>query len=76
MGSCNVPRDWGEEEYKDIETIQNLQGEREHRRRTTGEKDPDVSDVVRDMRQTARDNARTPIQVRFFKHKARVTDAS
>lgn len=63
MGLCNVPRNWGEEEYKDIETIQNLEGEREYRRKTTGEKDPDMSDVLKDIRQTARDNGRTPIQV-------------
>jgi glycosidase len=63
IGLCNVPREWGEEEYKDIETIQYLQGEREFRRKTTGEKNPDVSDVLKSMRQCARDNARTPMQV-------------
>jgi len=62
MGLCNVPRDWTEEEYKDIETIQHFEGERAHRRKLTGEKDPDVSDVLVDLRETARDNGRTPIQ--------------
>lgn len=63
IGLCNVPRSWGEEEYKDIETIQFLEGEREHRRKTTGETDPDITEVIKGIRQTARDNGRTPIQV-------------
>ena len=63
MGLCNVPREWGEEEYKDIETIQFLQGERDHKRKNTGERDPDISGVLKGIRQTARDNARTPMQV-------------
>jgi glycosidase len=63
MGLSNVPREWGVEEYKDIETIQNYEGEREHRRRVTGEKDPDMSDLLPSIRQTARDNGRTPVQV-------------
>ena len=62
IGMCNVPRDWGEEEYKDIETIKFIEGERAHRRAATG-KEPDMSDVLRSIRQTARDNARTPMQV-------------
>jgi len=63
MGLCNVPRNWGEEEYKDIETIQNLEGERAYRRKTTGVEDPDMTDVLKDIRDTARDNGRTPMQV-------------
>jgi alpha-glucosidase len=67
IGLCNVPRDWTEEEYKDIETIQALDGEREFRWKQNGKKgspkDVDVSDVMRDMRWTARDNGRTPMQV-------------
>ena len=62
-GMINVPRDWPEEEYKDVETIQLVQGEREYRKRKTGEANPDVSDVLRGIRQTARDNGRTPMQV-------------
>ncbi|ORX36066.1 putative hydrolase [Kockovaella imperatae] len=61
-GLCNVPRSWGEEEYKDIETIQEIEGERQHRKKATGEANPDVSDVLKYMRQTARDNGRTPMQ--------------
>lgn len=63
IGISNVPREWGEEEYKDIETIQHLQGERDHRRKMTSDKDPDISDVLKGMRETARDNSRTPMQV-------------
>jgi glycosidase len=63
IGLCNVPRDWDEEEYKDIETIQHIAGERMYRRRA-GAENPDVSDVVKGLRETARDNGRTPMQVR------------
>jgi hypothetical protein len=61
----NVPHDWPEEEYKDIETIQWLEGEREFRRKTNGGQEPDISDVLKAARVTARDNGRTPVQVRF-----------
>lgn len=60
IGLCNVPRNWGEEEYKDIETIQHLEGEREWRKKTGAS--TDVSDVMKEMRETARDNGRTPMQ--------------
>lgn len=67
IGLCNVPRNWVEEDYKDIETIQALDGERDFRWKQNGKKgdvkDVDVSDVMRDMRWTARDNGRTPMQV-------------
>ena len=62
MGMINVPRDWPESEYKDIESIQNIAGEREYRRKKTGEKDPDMTDVLVGMRMSARDNGRTPVQ--------------
>nr|WVH01974.1 hydrolase [Naematelia aurantialba] len=62
IGMCNVPRDWPEEEYLDVESIANLAGEREYRRKKTGEQNPDMSDMLKSLRQTARDNGRTPIQ--------------
>ncbi|ORY32235.1 glycoside hydrolase superfamily [Naematelia encephala] len=62
IGLCNVPRDWPEEEYIDVESIANLQSEREYRRRKTGEQNPDMSDMLKSLRQTARDNGRTPMQ--------------
>lgn len=61
IGLSNVPRDWGVEEYKDIETIQHLQGEKEYRRREG--KDEDEAGLLKEMRETARDNGRTPMQV-------------
>lgn len=64
---CNVPRDWPESEYIDIETIQEIEGERQHRWEQNGRKgkveDVDASDVVKAMRWVARDNGRTPMQV-------------
>lgn len=67
IGLCNVPRNWVEADYKDIETIQALDGERDFRWKQNGKKgdpkDIDVSDVLRDLRWTARDNGRTPMQV-------------
>ncbi|KAL7424802.1 hypothetical protein Q5752_000486 [Cryptotrichosporon argae] len=62
IGLCNVPRNWPEDEYKDVATIQYLEGERVYRRQTTGEADPDMSDCLRGIRRTARDNGRTPMQ--------------
>ncbi|EIW72517.1 hypothetical protein TREMEDRAFT_66927 [Tremella mesenterica DSM 1558] len=50
IGMVNFPRDWGEEEYKDVET------------RTAGEQDPNMIDLLEGMRMTARDNGRTPMQ--------------
>lgn len=64
IGMCNVPRDWEEKEYIDIETIMNMEGERAHRRKTTGVKDPSMNDMLSSYRVTARDNGRTPMQVR------------
>jgi glycosidase len=70
IGLCNVPRDWAEEEYKDIETIQAMDGERDFRWKQNGKKgeakDVDVSDILQEMRWTARDNGRTPMQVKDF----------
>jgi alpha-glucosidase len=64
IGLINVPREWREEEYKDIETIQHLAGEREYQRRA-GQKE-DVSEALEYLRQVARDNGRTPMQVSHF----------
>lgn len=64
---CNVRRDWPEEVYIDIETIRNMEGERVHRRRTTGVKDPDMSDMLSSYRVTSGDNGHTPMQVRIIR---------
>lgn len=65
MGQINVPLSWGEEEYKDVESIQLLQGERDYLARegiTGREADEYMARVFRDLRMTARDNGRTPMQ--------------
>jgi glycosidase len=63
LGMCNVPRDWPTEEYKDVETRQFIEGETEYRKRA-GDPNPDMKDVLKSLRMTARDNGRTPMQVR------------
>ncbi|KAJ9118658.1 hypothetical protein QFC22_003878 [Naganishia vaughanmartiniae] len=62
IGMCNMPKDWGFEEYKDVATLQWIDGVREKRQKETGEEDPDLSDLLPYMRAKARDNARTPMQ--------------
>lgn len=62
IGMCNMPRDWGFEEYKDIATLQWIQGEKEKRQKATEEENPDLSDLLEQMRAKSRDNARTPVQ--------------
>ncbi|KAL2212818.1 maltase [Sarocladium strictum] len=58
IGMTNVPRDWGIEEYKDIET-QNFWRQMQS---TTGN-DPEAMEKAMDGIQTlARDHARTPLQ--------------
>jgi alpha-glucosidase len=61
IGLANVPREWGVEEYKDIETIQHMEGELAWRRQSG--KPEDKEGLQKEMRMTARDNGRTPMQV-------------
>ncbi|BEI90865.1 uncharacterized protein CcaverHIS019_0309350 [Cutaneotrichosporon cavernicola] len=71
LGPVNVPHAWGEEEYKDVESIQLIQGERAYLERvgiTGSEADEYMAGVLRDLRQTARDNGRTPVQWDDSKH--------
>jgi alpha-glucosidase len=66
MGMINVPPAWGEEEYKDVESVQFLQGERERLAREGADKktiEAHIKICVKELRMTARDNGRTPIQV-------------
>jgi len=67
MGMINVPRSWGEAEYKDVESVQYLQGERERlaREGVTDKKkiEEHILKCVQELRMTARDNGRTPVQV-------------
>lgn len=62
IGMINVPKDWGFEEYKDVASIQWVEGETEKRRRKTGQENPDMSDLLPYLRAKSRDNARTPMQ--------------
>ncbi|KAJ9101239.1 hypothetical protein QFC21_003458 [Naganishia friedmannii] len=62
IGMCNMPKDWGFEEYKDVATLQWIDGVREKRQKEPGEENPDLSDLLPYMRAKARDNARTPMQ--------------
>lgn len=71
LGQINVPPSWGEEEYKDIESIQLLEGERAYLERSGikgREAEEYMARVFRDLRQTARDNGRTPVQWDDSKH--------
>lgn len=67
MGMINVPWSWSEKEYKDVESVQYLAGERARLKRE-GADDAAVEEhilqCVKELRMTARDNGRTPIQVR------------
>ncbi|GHJ89286.1 hypothetical protein NliqN6_5688 [Naganishia liquefaciens] len=62
IGMSNVPQDWGFEEYKDVATLQWIDGMREKRQKSTGQEKPDLTDLLAWMRAKARDNARTPMQ--------------
>ncbi|KAF8308292.1 glycoside hydrolase superfamily [Cantharellus anzutake] len=48
LGMANMPPSWGIEEYKD--------------KRRENSENPDMSDILKDLRKKARDNARTPVQ--------------
>lgn len=65
LGQINMPPSWGHEEYKDVATKNYWKRVYEERKREGGGKgeEPDMSDVMKDLRQKARDNARTPVQV-------------
>lgn len=59
----NLPADWGEAEYKDVEAMQNMAGEREYLSRNGLEDEVTMKKVLQSLRMTARDNGRTPMQV-------------
>ncbi len=62
-GMVNLPKEWDESEYKDVEAIQNLKGEREHLEKFGVTSDDAIKEVLASLRMTARDNSRTPMQV-------------
>lgn len=52
---------WELDDYPDVVTRTYISEERERRSKDTGVKDPDMTDLLRDIRLKARDNGRTPI---------------
>ncbi|KAF8338323.1 alpha-glucosidase, partial [Cantharellus anzutake] len=60
LGMANVPPSWGIEEYKDVATQSYWKAILEKRRENS--ENPDMSDILKDLRKKARDNARTPVQ--------------
>lgn len=58
----NMPKGWGFEEYKDVASVQWVQGETAKRIKETGNPNPDMSDLLPYLQAKARDNARTPMQ--------------
>lgn len=61
IGIINLPKEWGIEEYPDVVSCMHYAQEKAKKRRATGNADPDMSDVVRDINIKARDNGRTPM---------------
>jgi oligo-1,6-glucosidase len=65
-----MPPSWGHEEYKDVATKnywRKVYEERKKEMEGRGEKgEPEMGDVLKDLRLKARDNARTPVQVRML----------
>lgn len=60
IGMTN-PSKWGLNDYPDIVTNTYIQEEKERRVRETGETEPVMTDLLRDIRLKARDNGRTPM---------------
>ncbi|KAH8690615.1 glycoside hydrolase family 13 protein [Talaromyces proteolyticus] len=60
IGMTN-PTKWGLKDYPDIVTKTYILEEKEQRIRDTGETEPDMKDLLQDIRLKARDNGRTPI---------------
>ena len=60
IGMANA-KTWPLDEYPDVVTRTYIQEEKERRIQETGEKDPDMTDLLRDIRLKARDNGRMPI---------------
>ncbi|TXT08800.1 hypothetical protein VHUM_02928 [Vanrija humicola] len=64
-GQVNMPSEWPESEYKDIEALQRLDGERAYLDRqgaTAEQRTTHMARVWRDIRSAGRDSPRTPMQ--------------
>lgn len=59
IGMVNMPRAWGLEEYKDVETLNKYKLVKEE----YGEKSEEMKDFMEQVYAKARDHARTPMQV-------------
>ncbi|KIJ60143.1 glycoside hydrolase family 13 protein [Hydnomerulius pinastri MD-312] len=62
LGLKNFPRSWGIEEYKDVASQNYWNLVKEQRRKAQGKEDVDMSDILDNFQQKARDHARTPMQ--------------
>jgi len=60
IAMANVPEHWGIEEYKDVATQSYWTSVLSERKKNSS--NPDMSDILSDIRIKARDNARTPVQ--------------
>ncbi|KAF9507436.1 glycoside hydrolase family 13 protein [Hydnum rufescens UP504] len=60
IAMANVPEHWGIEEYKDVATQSHWTSVLSERKKHSS--NPDMSDILSDIRVKARDNARTPVQ--------------
>jgi oligo-1,6-glucosidase len=62
LGSINIPKDWGIEEYLDVATITQYDISLKERQKETGEEKPDMTRTMESIRTKARDNSRLPHQ--------------
>lgn len=65
IGQVNLPREWPEEEYKDVSSVQRLAAERAwcDAQGITGDaKEAHIAKIRTDLREAGRDNGRTPMQ--------------
>ncbi|KAI6028958.1 glycoside hydrolase family 13 protein [Pisolithus marmoratus] len=62
LGLKNFPRSWGIEEYKDVASQNYYNLVKVQRQKAEGREDVDMSDLLDNFQQKARDHARTPMQ--------------
>ncbi|KAL4064774.1 glycoside hydrolase family 13 protein [Scleroderma yunnanense] len=62
LGLKNFPRTWGIEEYKDVASLNYYDLIKAQRQNAQGKEDVDMSDLLDNFQQKARDHARTPMQ--------------
>ncbi|EGN92954.1 glycoside hydrolase family 13 protein [Serpula lacrymans var. lacrymans S7.3] len=68
LGLKNFPRSWGIEEYKDVASQNYWNLILEQRKKASGGKEVDMSDMLDDFQRKARDHARMPMQWDDTKH--------